>query len=813
MIQKKFIFLFFLLVHNLLLHSQIMQVNDAMKLIPIPDVKISSFLNSETYFTNSSGEFAVSIFTMKDTLLFEKEGYLPQKISVKEIIDKNYMLTLEKDLLNFSKNVFAPLKRSDDYTELSISTLVLFANDINNSFTHNSSDLLLETGGISLQKQQGAGSSPVIRGFTANHLVFLIDGIKQNNASFSLENQNYAIFVDKCALEKVEVLNGASSVVYGSDAMGGVVSYVTKNPQLAGDIDVMINFNEKPKKVRQNGSAFTIYNTGNDGFTGHFDMNLGLENIASFTSFTLNDCGDMVAGTKNSSTLPNNWGATPYFVQTLNNTDTMINNPTPNRLIYTSYSQSHFIQKLLFVPQKNMEFLLNFQYSEISEYNRNDKLSEFYGDTLKYALWRYEPRNKLLTSFTAKYNLDNKFFNSLLVSFAYQRISEVSRIRAYQQEKTLQQAEKVEQILLNVDFTKILNGNNRMHYGCELANNNLTSNAFFTSFDQYYNQIIEQAQNLYPIKSSYTQELSAYLAFKLFFNSKNIINTGLRFTYSSLNADFSHSILTLPYTHVTNNNTIPALNIGFIHKGSHHFNYYAQVATAYHTPNIDDIGSITEHGNYLLIPNILLQPEHTINKEIGINKTFFNHYNININFYHNSLFETILKTSTYLNNSDSIFFNGFNYQLITKTNIPNAVIAGASFLFTGNNTIKNATIKYSTSINYVYGINKTQNAPLPNIPPLNGALKFEIDNKNIHAFTHFIFNGSKSYPQIENSYETTKSFYPFWLITNSGFKYNFNSNIVASFAVENIFNMQYLIFNSAIGGIGRSYIASFEVIF
>lgn len=91
-------------------------------------------------------------------------------------------------------------------------------------------DLFRQVPGLQVDQLGGPGglSSPYIRGSDPNHVLVLIDGVRVNDSTnargggFDLSN------LDPHQIERVEVLRGAASSVYGADAMGGVINIVTR---------------------------------------------------------------------------------------------------------------------------------------------------------------------------------------------------------------------------------------------------------------------------------------------------------------------------------------------------------------------------------------------------------------------------------------------------------------------------------------------------------------------------------------------------------------------------------------------------------
>ena len=146
----------------------------------------------------------------------------------------------------------------------------------------NTGDLLINTGNVFVQKSQQGGSSPVIRGFEASRVLLVVDGIRMNNAVYRAGHLQNVITVDQNMLERVEVLYGPASTLYGSDALGGVIHLRTKSPLLS-----------TTGKIRSAGVLFGRYSSANNEKTGHFDISMCGKKFGWLQSFTYSDFGDM----------------------------------------------------------------------------------------------------------------------------------------------------------------------------------------------------------------------------------------------------------------------------------------------------------------------------------------------------------------------------------------------------------------------------------------------------------------------------------------------------------------------------------------
>lgn len=91
-------------------------------------------------------------------------------------------------------------------------------------------EALLETPGAMVQQTSHGQGSPFLRGFTGFRTVMLVDGIRLNNSTFRDGPNQYWSTIDALAVERLEVVKGPGSVLYGSDAIGGTVNALMRSP-------------------------------------------------------------------------------------------------------------------------------------------------------------------------------------------------------------------------------------------------------------------------------------------------------------------------------------------------------------------------------------------------------------------------------------------------------------------------------------------------------------------------------------------------------------------------------------------------------
>lgn len=97
-------------------------------------------------------------------------------------------------------------------------------------------DVVAGTPGVLVQKTNPGGGSPFLRGLTGKQVVLAVDGIRLNNALYRAGPHQYLNTIDPWLVERIEVLRGPGSVLYGSDALGGVVAIETRAPRAVSGV-------------------------------------------------------------------------------------------------------------------------------------------------------------------------------------------------------------------------------------------------------------------------------------------------------------------------------------------------------------------------------------------------------------------------------------------------------------------------------------------------------------------------------------------------------------------------------------------------
>ena len=141
---------------------------------------------------------------------------------------------------------------------------------IKNRSVSSISELLRDVPGLAVSKSgvQGSQTQIRVRGSEANHILILIDGIEANNPAQS-DELNWGTLV-AADVERIEVIRGPQSSMFGSDALSGVINIITKNAKNPKSLKI---FSEK-------GSFDTLNNGASIGFrNASFDARFGLSQL------------------------------------------------------------------------------------------------------------------------------------------------------------------------------------------------------------------------------------------------------------------------------------------------------------------------------------------------------------------------------------------------------------------------------------------------------------------------------------------------------------------------------------------------------
>jgi hemoglobin/transferrin/lactoferrin receptor protein len=671
----------------------------------------------------------------------------------------------------------------------------------------NTADILTASGQVFVQKSQAGGGSPVVRGFEASRVLLMVDGVRMNSAIFRAGHLQNIITVDNMILDRVEIIYGPSSTLFGSDALGGVVNLFTKQPQLFKS-----NLVSKKAPWKTNGNLVYRFGNGQNEQRQHVDFNIANNKWAFLTSVTKSNFGDMRQGNKRSAAYPD-FGKRLFYVARENNTDVIKDNSASvNIQKLSGYNQIDLLQKVLFKPNDNTEHLLNVQVSNSSDINRYDRLTEISKGLPVFSEWYYGPQVRNMIGYKLTKSNLNGYFQKLTTNINYQHLEESRITRRFKSNNKDYRFEAVDIFGLNMDLLH-QGKSSTLNIGVESYYNDVSSTAYRNNIATNLRSAITTRYSDGPTNMS---NYALYAQHTQFLKGNWVLNSGLRLNNVQLNANFKDtSLMRFPFTDANQNNTAFTGNLGMAYNGADGLRVSFGVSSGFRAPNVDDLTKVFDtRTGYVVVPNKDLKPEYTYNAELNVSKTTST-YSIGASLFHTWFRNALVVDKFKWNNESSILYQGIMSDVYATQNKAKAIVYGFNVNGSANlspNTTLAATYTY-TKGNYadrkLDGLNTA--LPIDHIPPTYGRVGLKHDIKKFTAELFTLFNGWKRIEDYnlngeDNEIYATKDGMPAWQIWNINTNYQLTKKLNFSFQIENIADLNYRYFASGISALGRNYI-------
>ncbi len=196
-------------------------------IIYIPDFKIGTV-------TDTAGFFSLSNIP-KGTFILEVRyiGFENRVLKINPSVTSFLTILLDENHTHLNEVVITGVATATEKILNPIQTITINKIQLNQISSTNIIDAISQKPGIS-QLSTGPGiSKPVIRGLGFNRILVLNNGIRQEGQQWGDE---HGIEIDESSVNKIEIIKGPGSLMYGSDAMGGVIHFLSPNPIEAGKV-------------------------------------------------------------------------------------------------------------------------------------------------------------------------------------------------------------------------------------------------------------------------------------------------------------------------------------------------------------------------------------------------------------------------------------------------------------------------------------------------------------------------------------------------------------------------------------------------
>ena len=201
--------------------------------------------------SDNDGKFKLeNQFSFPMRLEISHVGYLSHIEIIDQLPIDNILIRLYRQSVQMDEVVVTGTRTQKFRNETPIATEVITKNDIENSGARNVADLLSQRAGVSLQTSVAGGSNLNILGMDSKYILILIDGqpiTGKFNNRVSLDQ------ILTAPLEKIEIVKGPNSSLYGSEAMGGIINIITDKNKNNRQVNVSARYGNTQNNFKDNG--------------------------------------------------------------------------------------------------------------------------------------------------------------------------------------------------------------------------------------------------------------------------------------------------------------------------------------------------------------------------------------------------------------------------------------------------------------------------------------------------------------------------------------------------------------------------------
>ena len=765
---------------------------------PIANVNIAVVEHSSGTSTSVEGRFELAVTSFPTIISISALGYEPQTLEFDKP-NTELVIYLTPSRISIEEIVVAATRWWQRSSEVPTKITSITMPQITFHSPQTSADLLATSGQVFIQKSQQGGGSPMIRGFATNRLLYSVDGIRMNTAIFRAGNIQNVINIDPFTIEKTEVAFGPGSVLYGSDAIGGVMSFQTITPNITHSDSLQVS-----------GKLVSRFSSANNERTGHFDLNLGWEKFGSVTSFTYWDFDHLRQGSHG----PDDY-VKDYYVVRQNGQDVVVTQEDYLEQIPTAYTQINLMQKIRYQPVEDWDFQYGLQYSETSKYGRYDRHNRVSNDnTARYAEWDYGPQLWLMNNIQISHSAPTILYDEMITRLAYQKFEESRIDRALNSDTRSIYAEMVDAYSINLDFNKKTSKRNKVFYGAEYVYNDVTSTG---EEENITTGITETGPSRYPQASWQSIGIFVQDEFKL--TEKATVNAGIRYNKYLIDSRFDTTFYPFPFTEAHLNNGSVTGSLGTVFRPSKSLLINASIGTGFRAPNVDDIGKVfdSEPGS-VVVPNPDLKAEYAYNAELGVANVFNDVIKAEITGFYTLLNNALVRRDYELNGATTMEYAGVTS---TVQAIQNAAVASVYGLQASFNIVLPSNFNFTTDLNFQKGEEEMDDGTKSasrHAAPFFGVSRLGYKVDDLQIIFYVDFQGEKSFEDLSVDEQSKDEIYakdengnnysPAWATMNLKTFYEITDQISISAGLENIADVRYRPYSSGISGAGRNFFIS-----
>ncbi|MBI4719913.1 MAG: TonB-dependent receptor [Chitinivibrionia bacterium] len=623
-------------------------------------------------------------------------------------------------------------------------------------------EALQEEVGILVQETAYGHGSPFIRGLTGKHTLILVDGIRFNNSTFRFGPNQYLNNIDPAVIDRIEVVRGPASVLYGSDAIGGVIHVITKRRE---------DFSS-PRDI--DGALTGWYGSSDNSEAGRVEVNGNFRNFGLIGGKSYRDFGDLQGG-KNTGLQEN-----------------------------TGYQENDGDLKLQYRIAPDREIVAAYRRVHQMDVPRTDKF------VYNNESFVYDPQ--IWNAFTVAYEMRGPGSppEGLKMTFSLNQQIEGIERQKFGSTTLRRYRDAVDTWGLSLQREDSWGNGHSLTYGMEYYADSVDSGR--TDINLTTGTAAPKAGN-FPDDARYDQ-WGIYLQDEMSVTERLSSILGLRYSQAKVEATLpaAYGRFEDAYDDVT-------ASLGLLYALTPNFHGVVNVARGFRAPNLDDttvLEKVTNEG--IDVPSPGLEPEKSVNSEIGV-KAEFSTAGGSLFYFYNDLRDLIERGPGIYNGQTYLDENGNGAEdpgeaVRQKFNIGEAYIQGVEaegwYQVTPGWSLRG-------NLSWIYGQDRENREPLSRIPPVMGSagLRWKAVSGRYWGEYDARFAGEqdrlssrdRTDPRID--LEGT----PGWTTHGLQGGADFRRLGKVTLGVENIFNRDYRIHGSGIDAPGIHFTAGYTVTF
>ena len=612
-------------------------------------------------------------------------------------------------------------------------------------------DALAAEVGVFLQQTTPGQGAAIIRGLKGSEILHLVDGLRLNNAIFRNAPTQYLALVSPATMERIEVVRGAPTSLYGSDAVGGVVQVLSRFPRFEGS------------GLSYRRDVYLAYDTAELGKTLRASIDAGNRDVAVLISGEYLTTGDRRVG-------------------------------GGERIGPSAYTSKAVRVALVATPDEAQSWLFDYQFAKQPSTPRVDELVPGFGQSVPSSSEFFFAPNERQFAHIRYVNSNGWWSADWAIDAGWQRIVDDRVTRNFQ--SVLRRHERNRSDLLGITLTaSSATDKGSWIVGAEIYHDRVGSERVEEDIDNGQSQ---QIPSRFPDGSSVDQ-MAVYGNLSQRIGGRNALSGGIRLSA----VDVRLPQTSLSPSSSTDVNDLSA-DIGWIFDASDTVQLLANVGHGFRAPNVFDMGTLGERpGNRFNVPNPGLQSERITQLDAGI-RYRSDHLQADATVYQLHYADRITSVLTGATTPDG-------RDIVQSRNVASADIRGIE---AGVDIQAGERWTANVVLNYTFGEQEEgdgSTVAADRIPPWNGQAGLRYDATSalsVDAYVWFAARQDRLSPRDVRDVRINPAGTAAWSTLNLRATWRPGALWMLSLGLENLLDKQYRSHGSGIDAPGRSLLAS-----